>query len=63
MIATAPETRDPRPATARGNEKKLVTLLFATTTLLATDTPDLMMQTRIRQEGLRNSKVIDIASG
>jgi len=35
----------------------------AATTLFAADTPDLTMQTRLRQEGLRNSKVMEIASG
>jgi carboxypeptidase Q len=29
----------------------------------AADSPDLVMQTRIRQEGFRNSKVMDLASG
>lgn len=43
--------------------KRLITILLTTTSLLASDSPDLMMQTRIRQEGLRNSKVMDIASG
>src|SRR5512141_1926432 len=31
--------------------------------LFAADTPDLTMLTRIRQEGFRNSKVMEIASG
>jgi carboxypeptidase Q len=31
--------------------------------LLANDSPDLTMQTRIRQEGFRNSKVMETASG
>lgn len=31
--------------------------------LAASDSPDLTMQTRIRQEGFRNSKVMEIASG
>ena len=31
--------------------------------LAASDAPDLTMQTRIRQEGFRNSKVMEIASG
>src|SRR5919205_4310158 len=44
--------------------KKLAIVLFATTfPLLAADTPDLTMQTRIRQEGFRNSKVMELASG
>lgn len=43
--------------------KKLIAILFTTTALLAADSPDLTMQTRIRQEGLRNSKVMEIASG
>ncbi|HEX7419996.1 MAG TPA: M20/M25/M40 family metallo-hydrolase [Thermoanaerobaculia bacterium] len=43
--------------------KKLITILFAAVVLTAADSPDLTMQTRIRQEGLRNSKVMDIASG
>jgi len=40
----------------------LITTLFAAT-LLAADSPDLTMQTRIRQEGFRNSKVMETASG
>ncbi len=43
--------------------KKLVTILAFAATLAAADTPDLTMQTRIREEGLRNSKVMEIASG
>jgi carboxypeptidase Q len=43
--------------------KRLAVIFFAATTLIAADSPDLTMQTRIRQEGLRNSKVMDIASG
>ncbi|HEV8660538.1 MAG TPA: M20/M25/M40 family metallo-hydrolase [Thermoanaerobaculia bacterium] len=35
----------------------------AAATLFAAEAPDLTMQTRIRQEGLRNSKVMEIASG
>lgn len=42
--------------------KQLAAILFATA-LIASDSPDLTMQTRIRQEGLRNSKVMEIASG
>ena len=38
------------------------TLLFALSSLAA-DAPDLTMQTRIRQEGFRRSKVMDTASG
>ena len=38
-------------------------LLIAATAVFAADTPDLQMQTRIRTEGFRNSKVMDIASG
>src|SRR5436190_20677304 len=37
-------------------------LLFATAAFAA-EAPDLTMQTRIRQEGFRNSKVMEIASG
>jgi carboxypeptidase Q len=37
--------------------------LFLALPLFAADSPDLQMQTRIRQEGLRNSKVMEIASG
>lgn len=44
-------------------KKTMSLLLFATTALFAADAPDLTMQTRIRQEGLRNSKVMEIASG
>jgi carboxypeptidase Q len=44
--------------------KKILTLIaFAAAIAQAADSPDLMMQTRIRQEGLRNSKVMEIASG
>jgi carboxypeptidase Q len=35
--------------------------LILTTSLLAADSPDLAMQTRIRQEGFRNSKVMEMA--
>src|SRR5437867_256959 len=38
-------------------------LLLFTATALAAESPDLTMQTRIRQEEFRNSKVMDIASG
>jgi len=41
----------------------LAVLLAVTTTLLAADTPDLQIQTRIRQEAFRNSKVMEIAHG
>src|SRR5581483_2598574 len=37
-------------------------LVFATTTFAA-ETPDLQMQTRIRQEEFHNSKVMEIATG
>ena len=39
----------------------LAVLLLCTTTLFAADAPDLQMQTRIRQEGFRNSKVMEYA--
>ena len=38
-------------------------LLLFTATAFAAETPDLQMQTRIRQEEFRNSKVMEIASG
>ena len=42
--------------------KKLIAGLFLLTfSLFAADTPDLTMQTRIRQEGFRNSKVMETA--
>ena len=44
-------------------KKLAVFALAATLPLFAADMPDLTMQTRIRQEGFRNSKVMDIASG
>ncbi|HEX9500503.1 MAG TPA: peptidase M28, partial [Thermoanaerobaculia bacterium] len=37
--------------------------LLLTTAAFAAETPDLTMQTRIRQEEFRNSKVMEIASG
>jgi carboxypeptidase Q len=40
-----------------------VALLLVATATFAAETPDLTMQTRIRQEEFRNSKVMDIASG
>src|SRR5581483_4859989 len=40
-----------------------VALLVLATTTFAADTPDLQMQTRIRQEEFRNSKVMEIATG
>ncbi len=43
--------------------KKLLIVLFSALPLLAADTPDLTMQTRIRQEGFRDSKVMELASG
>lgn len=43
--------------------KKLLVLTFAALAITAADTPDLTMQTRIREEGLRHSKVMEIASG
>src|SRR5436190_4921002 len=43
--------------------KKLLIALATALPLLAADTPDLTMQTRIRQEGFRNSKVMEMASG
>jgi carboxypeptidase Q len=41
----------------------IAVLLLASTTLAAADSPDLQMHTRIRQEGFRNSKVMEIAQG
>jgi len=38
-------------------------ILLFTAAAFAAETPDLQMQTRIRQEEFRNSKVMDIASG
>src|SRR5262249_48132269 len=49
-----------------GMRMKRTALLIASLTALTTyaaDTPDLTMQTRIRQEGFRNSKVMETASG
>ena len=43
--------------------KKLLIILLLALPLSAADTPDLTMQTRIRQEGFRNSKVMELASG
>lgn len=45
--------------------KKTLTLAAAllATALFAADSPDLTMQTRIRQEGFRNSKVMETAAG
>ncbi len=44
--------------------KKLLALIaLLATSLFAADTPDLTMQNRIRQEGFRNSKVMDTAEG
>src|SRR5213076_3103928 len=40
-----------------------LTLLLLATAALAAETPDLTMQTRIRQEEFRDSKVMEIASG
>ncbi|HYH07364.1 MAG TPA: M20/M25/M40 family metallo-hydrolase [Thermoanaerobaculia bacterium] len=37
--------------------------ILAATALIAADSPDLQMITRIRQEGFRNSKVMEYASG
>ncbi|HSP32802.1 MAG TPA: M20/M25/M40 family metallo-hydrolase [Thermoanaerobaculia bacterium] len=44
-------------------KNSLALLAFAATAARAADSPDLMIQTRIRQEGLRNSKVMEIAGG
>ena len=38
-----------------------VATILATPSLPAADSPDLQMVTRIRQEGFRNSKVMDYA--
>src|SRR5437764_7610929 len=43
--------------------KKLLIALLLALPLLAADAPDLTMQTRIRQEGFHNSKIMEIASG
>ncbi|HYM61193.1 MAG TPA: M20/M25/M40 family metallo-hydrolase [Thermoanaerobaculia bacterium] len=40
-----------------------IALLFAAVSLYAADEPDLLMQTRIRQEAFRNSKVMATAGG
>jgi hypothetical protein len=44
-------------------KKLALAVLFAALPLAADDSPDLTMQTRIRQEGFRNSKVMELASG
>jgi carboxypeptidase Q len=44
-------------------KKPILAALLIAFPLLAADTPDLTMQTRIRQEGFRNSKVMELASG
>ena len=41
----------------------LAIALLTTTTLFAADTPDLVMQSQIRREGFRNSKVMELATG
>lgn len=41
----------------------LIAAALISTTLIAADSPDLQMVTRIRQEGFRNSKVMDYAGG
>ena len=38
-------------------------LLLIAATAFAAETPDLQMETRIRQEGFRNSRVMEIAEG
>jgi len=43
--------------------KKTFAIFLFAFAVLAADSPDLTMQTRIRQEGLRNSKVMEIATG
>ncbi|HEX9163419.1 MAG TPA: M20/M25/M40 family metallo-hydrolase [Thermoanaerobaculia bacterium] len=43
--------------------RKLVVVVAFAATITASDAPDLTMQTRIREEGLRHSKVMEIASG
>src|SRR5947207_11211056 len=43
-------------------KKIALAILLTALPLFADDTPDLTMQTRIRQEGFRNSKVMDLAS-
>ena len=42
-------------------KKTLALIALIATSVFAADTPDLTMQGRIRQEGFRNSKVMDIA--
>src|SRR5215510_8426368 len=44
-------------------KKLALAILLSTLPLFAADTPDLTMHMRIRQEGFRNSKVMEIASG
>ena len=41
----------------------LIATAFFALAALAADSPDLTMQTRIRQEGFRNSKVMETAAG
>jgi hypothetical protein len=42
-------------------KKTLALIALLATSVFAADTPDLIMQNRIRQEGFRNSKVMDTA--
>ena len=42
-------------------KKTIALLALAATSVFAADTPDLTMQNRIRQEGFRNSKVMETA--
>jgi carboxypeptidase Q len=42
-------------------KKTLALIALVATSVFAADTPDLMMQNRIRQEGFRNSKVMETA--
>src|SRR6478736_5694702 len=44
-------------------KKTLALIALFATSVFAADTPDLTMQGRIRQEGIRNSKIMDTASG
>src|SRR5262249_14783482 len=48
---------------ARAMRTATAALLLLAATAFAAETPDLTMQTRIRKEEFRNSKVMDIASG